>query len=165
MSRPSRSDSRGAPHAVDPTRESERNWARAIHEFSEADDRQEYIYVAENEVGEVIGVVMGGPERSHHPLYTVEIYVLYLLPESQRQGIGCQLIISVVEHLVEQEMHSLLIRVLQANAPARRFYEALGGLLVPEVEEQFKERGAVLDLVAYGWREVSELLHPFVAGE
>jgi len=95
-------------------------------------------------------VVMGGPERSHHPLYTGEIYVLYLLPAYQRQGIGRQLTISEVERLVEQEMHSLLIRVLQANAPARRFYEALGGHLVPEVEEQIEERGAVLEQVAYG---------------
>jgi hypothetical protein len=55
-------------------------------------------------------------------------------------------------------MGSLLIRVLKVKAPARRFYEALGGQLVPDVEEQIEERGAVLDLVAYGWREASELL-------
>ena len=139
--------------------ESERNWARAIRELSEADERQEYIYVAENEEGLIIGVAMGGPERSHHPLYTGEIHFLYLLPAYQRRGIGRLLTISVVERLVEQEMDSLLIRVLKVNAPARRFYEALGGQLVPDVEEQIEERGAVLDLVAYGWREASELLH------
>jgi ribosomal protein S18 acetylase RimI-like enzyme len=138
--------------------ESERNWARAIRELSEADERQEYIYVAENEEGLVIGVAMGGSERSNHPLYMGEIYFLYLLPAYQRQGIGRQLTFSVVERLVEQGMDSLLIRVLKANAPARRFYEVLGGQLVPEVEEQIEERGAVLDLVAYGWRDVSKLL-------
>src|SRR5579864_4941619 len=95
--------------------ESERNWARAIRELSEADERQEYIYVAENDTGELIGVAMGGPERSHHPLYTGEIYFLYLLPEYQRQGIGRLLTISVVKRLVKQGMHSLLIRVLEVN--------------------------------------------------
>ena len=55
-------------------------------------------------------------------------------------------------------VYSLLIRVLQANAPARRFYEALGGKLVAELEEQFEEHGAMLVQVAYGWRDVSELL-------
>ena len=135
--------------------ESERNLARAIREFSEADERQEYIYVAETEEGLVIGVAMGGPERLHHPLYTGEIYFLYLLPAYHRQGIGRQLTISVVERLVEQGMHSLLIRVLQANVPARRFYEALGGHLVPEVVEEFEERGTVLVRVAYGWSDVS----------
>ena len=42
--------------------ESERNWARALRELSEATERQEYIYVAENDAGNIIGVAMGGPE-------------------------------------------------------------------------------------------------------
>ena len=138
--------------------ESERNWARTLREFSESDESQEYISVSENDAGELIGVAMGGPERSKHPLYTGEIYFLYLLPEYHRQGIGRQLTISVVKRLVEQGLHSLLIRVLKENAPARRFYEALGGQLV--LEEQFEDRGAMLVRVAYGWRDVSDLLHP-----
>ena len=80
-----------------------------------------------------------------------------MLPEYHRQGIGRQLTISVVKRLVDQDMDSLLIRVLRENAPARRFYEALGGQLV--LEEQFEERGAVLVRVGYGRREVSVLLH------
>ena len=138
--------------------ESERNWARTLREFNESAEREEYIYVAENDEGLLTGVAMGGPERSNHPLYTGEIYFLYLLPEYHRQGIGRQLTISVVKRLVDQDMDSLLIRVLRENAPARRFYEALGGQLV--LEEQFEERGAVLAGVGYGWRDVSELLHP-----
>ncbi|GAC1350809.1 MAG: hypothetical protein NVSMB27_36920 [Ktedonobacteraceae bacterium] len=39
---------------------------------------------------------------------------------------------------------------------ARRFYEALGGQLV--LEEQSEEKGVLLDLVAYGWLDVSHLL-------
>lgn len=139
--------------------ESERNWARAICELSEADERQEYIYVAENDEGLIIGVAMGGPASSDHLLYTGEIYFLYLLSAYHCQGIGRLLVIRVVECLVEQGMHSLLIRVLKANAPARRFYEALGGQLVPEMEGVFEERGAMLVQVAYGWKEVRTLLH------
>lgn len=137
--------------------ESERNWARTLREFSGSAERAEYISVAENEEGFLIGVAMGGPERSHHSLYLGEIYFLYLLPEYHRQGIGRQLSISVVRRLVEQGMDSLLIRVLKEHAAARRFYEALGGQLV--LEEPFEERGAVLVRVGYGWRDVSELLH------
>ena len=137
--------------------ESERNWARALRELSEDDEREEYIHVAENHVGNIIGVAMGGPEGSNHPLYTGEIYFLYLLPAYHRRGIGRQLTISVIERLVELGMDSLLIRVLKANAPARRFYEALGGQLV--LEEQIEDRGALLDQVAYGWRDVSVLLN------
>jgi ribosomal protein S18 acetylase RimI-like enzyme len=139
---------------------SERNWARALRELSESDERTEYIYVAENDAGDLIGIAMGGPERSSHPLYLGEIYVLYLLPAFYRQGIGRQLTASVVERLVERGMDSLLIRVLKANTRARRFYEALGGQLV--LEEQIEDEGALLDQVAYGWRDASELLPPRV---
>jgi ribosomal protein S18 acetylase RimI-like enzyme len=137
--------------------ESESNWARTLRELSEADEREEYIYVAENDAGDIIGIAMGGPESSNHPLYTGAIYFLYLLPAYHRLGIGRQLLISVVERLGEHNMDSLLIRVLKANTPARRFYEALGGQLVQE--EQIEDRGAVLDEVAYGWRDVSVLLN------
>src|SRR5690242_3127980 len=137
--------------------ESERNWARTLRELSEAEDGEEYIYVAENDAGDIIGIAMGGPESSNQPLYTGTIYFLYLLPAYHRQGIGRQLTISVVERLVKRGMDSLLIRVLKANAPARRFYEALGGQLV--LEEQIEDRGAVLEQVAYGWTDVSVLLH------
>ncbi len=136
--------------------ESERNWARALRELSRSSESKEYIYVAEDDTGGLIGVAMGGPERSNHPLYTGEVYVLYLLPQYHRQGIGRRLTGQVVKRLVEQGMHSLLIRVLKANAPARRFYEALGGQLV--LEEQIEENGAVLEQVAYGWKDVSDLL-------
>src|SRR2546425_191396 len=44
--------------------ESERNWARTIQELSESDERQEFIYVAETASGTLMGVAMGGPERS-----------------------------------------------------------------------------------------------------
>ena len=136
--------------------ESERNWARTLGELSGSDETGECIFVAENDAGDLIGVAMGGPEGTNHPLYTGEVYVLYLLPSYHRQSIGRQLTGHVVERLSKQDMHSLLIRVLKANAPARRFYEALGGQLV--LEEQIEEDGVVLEQVAYGWLDVSELL-------
>jgi len=128
--------------------ESERNWIRTLRKLGESTGSRECIYVVED-AGNLIGVAMGGPERSNHPSYTGEIYILYLLPEYHRQGIGRQLTGEVVRRLVEWGMHSLLIRVLKANSPARRFYEALGGELV--LEEQIEEDGVVLEQVAYGW--------------
>jgi ribosomal protein S18 acetylase RimI-like enzyme len=137
--------------------ESERNWARTLSELSESTESKQCLFVAANDAGELIGVAMGGPERSGHPLCTGEVYVLYLLPAYHRQGIGRQLVEHVVERLAKLGMRSLLIRVLKVNELARRFYEALGGQLV--LEEQIEEEGVVLDQVAYGWRDGSELLH------
>jgi ribosomal protein S18 acetylase RimI-like enzyme len=125
--------------------------------LSEDDERQEYIYLPENDAGDIIGIAMGGPESSNHPHYTGAIYFLYLLPAYHRRGIGRTLTISVVERLVEHGMDSLLIWVLKANVTARRFNEALGGKLV--LEKQIEDRGAVLDQVAYRWRDVSVKQH------
>jgi GNAT superfamily N-acetyltransferase len=84
--------------------ESERNWARTLRKLDESDESRECIYVAEDDAGDLIGVAMGGPERSNHPSYTGEIYILYLLPVYHRQGIGRQLTWQVVKRLVEQGM-------------------------------------------------------------
>ena len=138
---------------------SERNWARAMRKFSKSARRREYIYVAENDTGELIGIAMGGPS-SKHPLYSGEIYLLYLLPAYYRQGIGRQLLASVVERLIECGVNSLLIRVLKVNTRARLFYEALGGQLV--LEEQIEDEGTLLDQVAYGWQDARELLPRYV---
>ena len=140
--------------------ESERNWARALREINEAAESEEWIFIAEDDAENPVGVAMCGPERNSHPLYAGEVYVLYVLPAYHRQGIGRRLLEAVVGQLIRQEMPSLLIRVLKANAPARRFYEVLGGQLVLE-EQQVEEDGTVLDLVAYGWTDASILLPRF----
>ena len=76
---------------------------------------------------------------------------------ADKMGISPRRCRGILERLVEQGRPSLLIRVLKANTPARRFYEALGGRLV--LEEQVRENGATLAQVGYGWDDVHELLY------
>ena len=136
--------------------ESARNWARKLQEISASALSRERIFLAETDAGEPVGVAMGGPERTNHPRYAGEVYILYLLPAYHRQGLGRLLTQAVVTWLIQSGMPSFLIRVLKANLPARGFYEALGGQLV--LEEQIEEDGAVLDQVAYGWTDASSVL-------
>lgn len=107
--------------------ESERNWTRKLQEIRASAQSRERIFLAETDTGEPVGVAMGGPERTNHPRYAGEVYILYLLPAYQRQGIGRLLTQAVVAWLIQSGMPSFLIRVLKANTPARGFYEALGG--------------------------------------
>ncbi|MGH7861279.1 MAG: GNAT family N-acetyltransferase [Candidatus Dormibacteraceae bacterium] len=99
--------------------------------------------------GEVVGYASGGPERERDPSYEGELYGLYLLPAWQRQGIGRALVARVAGRLMGAGMRSMLVWVLAANAPARGFYEHLGGAFL-------REHGLDLDEftvreVAYGW--------------
>jgi GNAT superfamily N-acetyltransferase len=115
----------------------------------------EFVYVAEDTTGNVIGFAWGGTESSGHPVYKAELYAIYLLEKYQRQGVGTQLLSWVVRGLLQQGVQSMLVWVLADN-PSRRFYEALGGQQVSE--QKITIGGVDLLEVAYGWSDVSCLM-------
>lgn len=135
--------------------QSAESWARAIQEIATYPETRECIYVAQDDAGQILGVAMGGPEHSHHPLFTAEVYVLYVHPAHHRRGIGRLLLEAVAARLADHGLSSLAIRVLKPNIQARRFYEALGGQLIQE--EPYEEEGIVLSLVVYGWTDIHVL--------
>jgi ribosomal protein S18 acetylase RimI-like enzyme len=106
------------------------------------------VYVAEDDAGNIIGFASGGPERSGDPVYSGQVYAIYLLESWQGQGIGRQLTITLVRQLIQRGFTSLLIWVMADN-PSRRFYEALGGQQVRERRDM--TGGVEVRDVAYGW--------------
>jgi GNAT superfamily N-acetyltransferase len=116
---------------------------------------QRLVYVAEETPGNIVGFASGGQERGGDPVYTGELYAIYLLEGWQRQGIGRRLTVAVVRQLIQWGLRSLLIWVLAQN-PSRRFYEALGGR---QVREKLVITGGVqLIEIAYGWPDASTLI-------
>lgn len=113
------------------------------------------VYVAEDAQGTVIGFASGGPEHSGDPVYTGELYAIYLLEQHQGQGNGRQLVMSLIHHLWQEGRRGLLLWVLAAN-PARKFYERLGGQ--PVYEKTVTIGGVALMEVAYGWRDIQALV-------
>ena len=120
-------------------------------------DPSRFVYVAEDEPGQIVGFISGGPEPNGDILYTGEIDAIYLLVPYQGQGIGRRLVITLASRLIQESMTALLVWVLAAN-PARKFYERLGGQLVYEKETSIG--GASLIEVAYGWRDAYTLIEP-----
>jgi GNAT superfamily N-acetyltransferase len=113
------------------------------------------VYVAVQDTGEVVGFASGGPERSGDAVYRGELYALYLLAPSQRQGLGRRLTMAVVQRLLQCDLPSMLVWVLAAN-PGRAFYVTLGGQQVYEKETTI---GATPLLeIAYGWPALRELV-------
>jgi ribosomal protein S18 acetylase RimI-like enzyme len=94
-----------------------------------------------------------------------EFSALYLLAAQQRQGVGRRLMTTMAQDLLAREVRGAALWVLRDNAPARRFYEALGakvvGRRVETVDEHLTgKRGRsqdVLHEVAYGWPDLSVL--------
>lgn len=115
----------------------------------------EFVYVAEDTVGNVVGFASGGPERSRHKDYKGELFAVYISDQDQRQGVGSQLVSCVAKRLSQQGIQSMLVWVLADN-PSCRFYEALGGKLVSE--QTIVIGGSPLIEVAYGWPDISRLM-------
>jgi len=127
-------------------------WARIL---AAPGMRTQAVFVTEDEGGRIIGFANGGPERSHDPVYTGELYAIYLLDKCHGQGMGRRLTRSVADWLAGKGMTSMLVWVAARN-PARYFYEALGGQHIRTKEEMIG--GAIIEEIAYGWTDTSTLI-------
>lgn len=142
--------------------ESERNWARALRELAEGVNPGECLYVAEDEAGEVVGLAMGGEGYEGEGQGVGEVYALYVRQSQQGRGLGRRLVGAVAAHLARLGVHTLQIGCLAANAPARRFYESIGGRVVGE--RTYDKEGHLLPGVVYGWPDTRELIAAGAAG-
>ena len=111
-----------------------------------------YVYVAVNDVGEIVGFASGGRERAGDREHQGEVYALYVLQAQQRQGMGRILVQTLARRLSEEGFQTLLIWV-NAHNPAARFYEALGGLNARTGQREIK--GVPYDDIGYGWDEAA----------
>ncbi len=111
-----------------------------------------FTLVAENDVGEVVGLTWAGPAWESEAVYTAEIRMLYVLPEHQHQGLGRALLRAAVQRLQEAAHAALLIWVFKDNRPARAFYEALGGEVIRKRTRELRQ--FPVQEVAYGWNDL-----------
>jgi len=111
-----------------------------------------FAYVAEEDDGQVIGFVWGGPDRDNNPRYKGEVYAIYILKDYQRNGIGRLLLTAASARLLEQGLGSMLTWVFKDN-PSRAFYERMGGTLLGS--KPLCIRGRDYEEVAYGWEDLN----------
>lgn len=133
---------------------SARGWREVLQEIEAEPDCQMCIFVAEDEAGSVVGLVMGRPAEDYEA--TGEISVIYVHQSHQGRGLGRRLVSAVAAQLQEMGFSALHIGVLAANAPARAFYERLGGRVV--FERDFDEDGEKLLEVVYGWNDIGAVV-------
>ena len=117
----------------------------------------QFVYIAEDNSGNIVGFASGGQERGGDPVYEGELYAIYLLRPHQHKGLGKLLTSKIATRLLDEGLHSMLVWVLEMN-PFRPFYEALGAT-------RFSERditigGAAFSEVAYGWVDLRLLAIP-----
>ena len=131
-------------------------WARTLREIAAGTGSRECIYVAVDEGGELIGLAMGGPADVAERASLGAVYALYVHTRHQGRGVGHRLVRAVAADLHQHGMTALEIGCLATNAPARRFYEAIGGRLMRE--RLFDEEGVMLPEVVYEWADIETLV-------
>lgn len=99
-----------------------------------------------------LGYILGGARRGDDPVYSAEIYELYLAPAVQRQGIGRQLLAQMATKLHQAGFHTLLAWVLSRN-PNRFFYAKCGGIY--QRTKSIVHAGQILKAEAYGWIDIT----------
>lgn len=109
--------------------------------------------------GIAVGFVDCGPLRTApagtskiRPLYSSEIYALYLKPDYFRQGIGAALMNEAVQALKAQKHQSMCLWVLDKNKRGCSFYEKMGGQRVGKMMIEIGSTKA--KEVCYAWRDI-----------
>ncbi len=106
--------------------------------------------------GAIVGFGAAGPQRDVSLPFSAEIGAIYVLRAAQRRGVGRRLMAMMARDMLDRGHTSASLWVLEANSPARRFYEVLGGREVTRREE---ERDGFMSVgVAYGWDDLTRLV-------
>jgi ribosomal protein S18 acetylase RimI-like enzyme len=116
------------------------------------------VFVAEDG-GRVIGFGSCGRQRDTILVdagFGGEIGAIYVLRSNQNRGAGRSIMAMMAKSLSGLGHEAASLWVLRENAPARNFYEGLGGEIVGEKTDERPE--ATLVEVAYGWRDLSRLV-------
>jgi ribosomal protein S18 acetylase RimI-like enzyme len=127
-----------------------RRWRQIIELNAENTAR----FVAEVPVVGIVGFADCGPLRYAGEAKAGEITAIYVLASAQRRGVGRGLMSAAAGALKSFGMTDLTAWVLSDNQPARRFYEALGGV---QTKEMTVTIGRELSEVAYFWEDVGAL--------
>jgi len=129
------------------------SWRRQL----ETHAKTQGVLVAELPDGGVAGFANCGRTINALSGFASEIYMLYVLPDWQEQGLGRGLLCTSLQLLSKSGSDTALVWVLAGN-PSRFFYEAMGARRVGERDEVLW--GVTLHELAYGWRSLKPLPPP-----
>jgi GNAT superfamily N-acetyltransferase len=123
--------------------------ARRFHKQLRTLKAGEVILIAEDDLGP-IGYCAGAMSGQ-----TAEVFTLYVLKRAKGQGVGRALLVGAARSFAAQGANRLMLWVLRDNAPARGFYQRLGGVAAETKTEP--TAGGVLPQVAYRWDDIADL--------
>ena len=98
-------------------------------------------------LAEVDGAAVGYAMISRDREDNAQLWTIYVLPSEQGRGIGAALWASACEYARQLGLTTLVLWVLEANIPARAFYERMGASLT--VQRDFPVGAGSISEVRY----------------
>ncbi|MFB7142826.1 GNAT family N-acetyltransferase [Gottfriedia sp. NPDC056225] len=117
-----------------------------------------YVFVAENNEGEIIGFATCGKREENKIDSSGDLTSIYLLEAYQGNGIGKKLMEQLFNQFEKLGINRVFVEVLEDNK-TRFFYEYYGAKLLKS--EKIKIAGAELNLLVYEWNNINEVLTKF----
>lgn len=114
-----------------------------------------YVFVAENENGEIVGFADCGKREKNDIDQSGDLTSIYLLEEYQGKGIGKKLMKQLFHQFNELNYNKVFVEVLEDNK-TRFFYEKYGAKI--QKTERIQIAGVELDLLIYEWDNVKEVV-------
>ncbi|GEN46869.1 GNAT family N-acetyltransferase [Alkalibacillus haloalkaliphilus] len=113
--------------------------------------QDQYIIVAENETGQIVGFASGGKRETNVHKNAGDLTSIYILEEFQGQGVGTQLMKDMFAYFKEVGYNTIFVEVLKSNE-TKFFYEAFGAVHHEAKTITIQEKE--LDLLIYKWTEI-----------
>jgi L-amino acid N-acyltransferase YncA len=114
-----------------------------------------YVFVAENNEGEIVGFADCGKRESNNVPNSGDLTSIYLLEEYQGKGVGKQLLKQLFLQFEELGFNRVFVEILEDNK-TRYFYEYYGANLLKS--EKITIAGAELNLLIYEWNNLNQVL-------
>lgn len=109
-----------------------------------------YVFVAENDEGEIIGFADGGKRETNNIENSGDLTSIYILESFQGKGIGKKLVEPLFKQFETLGYTRIFVDVLEKNN-SRYFYEALGAKYLKS--EKIIMGGVDLTLLTYEWKK------------
>lgn len=116
-----------------------------------------YVFVAENNIGEIIGFADGKKRETNTVENSADLTSIYILEQYQGLGIGRQLLRILFLQFEKLNINRVFVEVLEGNN-SRYFYETFGAEWV--ITKKVKIAGAELNLLVYEWKSIDSMLNP-----
>jgi ribosomal protein S18 acetylase RimI-like enzyme len=121
----------------------------AFRQSLTANSEETYLIEDDDHAGKAVGILTIGASRDADldPSRTGEIWGIYIIPDYWRRGVGARLVQEAGRMLRSRGYRDVVLWVLEGNANARRFYEAMG--FRPDEAFKILELGKPLKAIRY----------------